>query len=124
MRWQILMTAAALAAAGCTETKYVDVPVMPVLPKTPVLDACAEHAATAQRSEFGDSFRGLRLDTKDLILTAPAVPVGTQPVGAVYDGRGVWYGQPWGTMGEWRRVRFHCLVNPKGQVVYSFVRSE
>jgi hypothetical protein len=123
----VVMGALALAASllgGCTETRYVAVPVPQVAPATPVLQACADHAARAQRDAFGDSFRALQFDSANLVLATPHNKVGSQPVGAIYDGDGQWYGRPAGTMAEWRAVRFHCMVSPVGNVVYSFVRAE
>lgn len=109
---------------GCTQTHYVATPVAPPPPGGPVLQACTQHAARAQRAAFGEEFRGLQLDTMHAVLAAPQQPVGSQPVAAAFDGTGTWFGRPQGTMGEWRKVRYHCLVSPAGQVVYSFVRAE
>lgn len=123
----VVMGALAAAAAllgGCTETGYVAVPVAQMAPATPVLQACADHAAAAQRDAFGDKFRALQFDSANLVLAAPGNKVGSQQVGAVYDGDGQWYGRPAGTMAEWRAIRFHCMVSPVGNVVYSFVRAE
>jgi hypothetical protein len=114
----------AAATAGCTHTQYVPVMVPTPLRATPQLQACVDHAAQAQRTTFGEAFRGLQFDTAQMVATAPQNPVGQQKVGLVFDGNGTWWGRPQGTQGEWRRVRFHCLFNPAGQVVYSFVRSE
>lgn len=126
MRAMVLMTgmAAAALAAGCTQVRYVNVPVVPTPTQTPYLQACADHAANAQRAAFGDVFTSLQLNNNNLVLTAPDRAVGSQQVGAVYDGDGVWYGRPVGTLGERRTLRFHCMISPAGQVVYSFVRSE
>lgn len=122
----LMLALAGLATllGGCTETRYVAVPVPQTAPATPVLQACADHAAVAQREAFGDSFRALQFDASNLVLAAPNEKVGSQEVGAVYDGDGQWFGKPYGTMGEWRAVRFHCLVSPKGNVLYSFLRAE
>ena len=119
-----LLAAAASLLGGCTQTRYVAVPVPPSAPATPVLQACADHAAVAQRDAFGDTFRALQFDSANLVLASPLNKVGSQPVGAVYDGDGQWYGRQYGTMGEWRKIRFHCMVSPVGNVVYSFVRAE
>jgi hypothetical protein len=124
-----LVVMAALAAAatllgGCTQTRYVAVPVPQSAPATPLLQACADHAAVAQRTAFGDRFRALQFDSADLVLASPDNKVGSQAVGAVYDGDGQWFGRQPGTMGEWRRIRFHCMVSPVGNVVYSFVRAQ
>jgi hypothetical protein len=124
MRKALMIMGVAWLASACTEVKYVAVPVNPQLPKTPVLQACADHAADAQRSTFGDKFNGLQFDTANLVLTKPTGAVGSQQVAAVYDGDGEWYGRPYGTMGEWRKIRFHCMISPVGEVVYSFVRQE
>jgi hypothetical protein len=115
---------ASLGLAGCTQTRYVNIPVAPPPPGGPVLQACADHAAGSQRTAFGDEFRGLQLNTQNAILAAPTQTVGNQAVAAVMDGEGLWFGRPHGTMGEWRKVRYHCLLNPAGQVVYSFIRAE
>lgn len=109
----------AMGLAACAPVRYVAVPVAPELPVTPVLQACADHAASAQKKAFGEEFRLLQLDTAGLVLTAPEARVGSQDVGAVYDGMGSWYGAQ-----EFRRVKFHCLISTRGQVVYSFVRGE
>lgn len=122
MRNGLMFMVLAALAGGCTQVKYVAVPVAPPLPKTPVLQACAEHAADAQRATFGAAFSGLQFDTANLILTKPHGAVGSQPVEAVYDGDGQWFGRPYGTMGAWRKIRFHCMISPVGEVVYSFVR--
>ena len=123
----LVMLAVALVATllgGCTErVRYVAVPTLPPAPVTPVLHQCAEHAARAQKQAFGDTFRGLQFDRAGLVLAMPTTRVGRQEVGAVYDGEGQWYGRPDGTRGEWRSVRFHCMVSPLGNVVYSFVRA-
>ncbi|RYG59159.1 MAG: hypothetical protein EON60_11255 [Alphaproteobacteria bacterium] len=119
-----LLAAAAALLGGCTQTRYVAVPVPQSAPATPVLQACADHAAAAQRQAFGERFRGLQFDSGQLVLASPANKVGSQEVGAVYDGNGQWYGRQPGTMGEWRAIRFHCMVSPVGNVVYSFVRAE
>ncbi|MBI1309115.1 MAG: hypothetical protein GC129_04590 [Proteobacteria bacterium] len=111
--------AVAAALSGCGETYFVAVPTPAALPVTPELQACADHAAGAQKAAFGSDFNALSLNTDNLVLTAPKLPVGSQPVGAVYDGEGQWYGQK-----EYRAVRFHCMLSPQGQVVYSFVRAE
>ena len=113
---------AVLGMAGCARTTYVMVPTPPSPPAGALLQACTDHAAKAQRGAFGHEFRGLQFNTAQAVLAAPLQPVGTQPVGAVYDGEGVWFGQPQGAMGVWRKVRYHCMLNPAGQVVYSFVR--
>lgn len=122
----LMLALAGLATllGGCSETRYVAVPVPQVAPRTPLLQACANHAAMAQRDAFGDDFRALQFDSANLVLTAPAGKVGSQAVGAVYDGDGQWFGRPHGSMGEWRAVRFHCMVSPKGNVLYSFLRAE
>lgn len=119
----VLATAATLLG-GCTETRYVAVPVPQTAPATPMLQACADHAAVAQRETYGDNFRGLQFDAANLVLAAPNQMVGRQKIGAIYDGDGQWFGRPAGTMGEWRAVRFHCMISPVGNVVYSFVRTE
>lgn len=113
----ILMAAGMLV--GCGDTHYVAIPAAPMLPATPGLQACADHAAGAQKQAFGERFNGIQFNTNDLVLTAPSLPIGTQPVGVVYDGQGQWYGTQ-----EYRRVKFHCMLSPSGQVVYSFVRAE
>jgi hypothetical protein len=120
----LLAGAAALLGACAQPTRYVAVPVPTSAPATPVLQACADHAASAQRQAFGERFRGLQFDSAQLVLASPAGKVGSQQVGAVYDGNGQWYGRQPGTMGEWRAIRFHCMVSPVGNVVYSFVRAE
>lgn len=120
----LILAAIATLLGGCVETRYVAVPVPQSAPATPVLQACADHAANAQRDAFGDKFRALQFDSADLVLASPSQKVGSQTIGAVYDGNGQWYGRPAGTMGEWRAVRFHCMVSPVGNVVYSFVRAE
>ena len=114
----------AAAVSGCVQTRYVAVPVDMPPPGGRVLQACTDHAATAQRKAFGNEFRGLQLDTLQAVLAAPETPVGNQPVAVAYDGEGTWFGQPHGTLGEWRKVRYHCLVSPAGQVVYSFIRAQ
>ena len=119
-----VLTAAAALLGGCTETRYVAVPVPQMAPATPVLQACADHAANAQRDAFGDKFRALQFDSANLVLAVPGEKVGSQQIGAIYDGDGQWYGRPAGTMAEWRAIRFHCMVSPVGNVVYSFVRAE
>lgn len=124
MHKSLMMLGVAMLAAACAQVKYVAVPVNPPLPKTPVLQACADHAANAQRQTFGNTFTGLQFDTANLVLAKPHGAVGSQQVGAVYDGDGQWFGRPYGTMGEWRRIRFHCMISPVGEVVYSFVRQE
>ena len=110
--------------SGCAQTRYVAVPVAPAPPGGPILDACTSHAAHAQRAAFGDEFRGLQLNTTHAVLAETTAPVGNQPVAAAFDGEGVWFGRPHGTQGEWRKVRYHCLFSPAGQVVYSFVRAQ
>lgn len=120
----LVLAAMATLLGGCTQTRYVAVPVAPSAPATPVLQACADHAAAAQRTAFGDSFKALQFDSANLVLASPQNKVGSQTIGAVYDGNGQWFGRPAGTMGEWRAVRFHCMVSPVGNVVYSFVRAE
>ena len=113
---------AVLGMAGCARTTYVMVPTPPAPPVGALLQACTDHAAKAQRNAFGTDFRGLQFNTAQAVIASPMQPVGTQDVAAVYDGEGVWFGQPQGAMGEWRKVRYHCMLNPAGQVVYSFVR--
>ena len=124
--WLAMLVAGALALllGACAQpVRYVAVPTVADAPATPVLQACAEHAARAQREAFGDVFRALQFNRAGLVLASPMNKVGSQDVGAVYDGEGTWYGRPAGTMGEWRSVRFHCMVSPMGNVVYSFVRA-
>lgn len=104
---------------GCTSTQYVSVPAVPAMDASPQLQACAVHASGAQKAAFGDDFNGLQLNTQGLIVTAPKLPVGKQQVSAIYDGEGQWFG-----VREYRKVRFHCMISPAGQVVYSFVRGE
>jgi len=118
------IAAGAVFFAGCTTTRYMNVATPPAPPAGKPLQACTTHAAKAQRAAFGNEFRGLQLDALQAVLVAPSLPVGAQPVAAAYDGEGTWFGQPQGTMGEWRKVRYHCLLNPAGQVVYSFVRAQ
>jgi len=120
----IMLGVLALLLGACAQpVKYIAVPTVTDAPATPVLQACAEHAARAQRQAFGESFRALQFNRAGLVLASPMNKVGSQDVGAVYDGDGVWYGRPAGSMGEWRSVRFHCMVSPMGNVVYSFVRA-
>jgi hypothetical protein len=109
---------------GCVQTRYVALPTPPAPPAGRMLQACADHAASAQRGTFGGDFRALQLDTRNAVLASPAETVGNQPVAAAYDGTGTWFGQPQGALGEWRKVRYHCLISPAGQVVYSFIRAE
>jgi len=111
------------ACAGTQTVHYVAIPTPAPAPDSPQLHACAAHAARGQRAAFGDSFTGLKLDSAGMVLTASDGPVGTQAIGAVYDGDGEWLGRPYGRVSEWRRIRFHCMVSPAGKVVYSFVRS-
>ena len=120
----ILLGVTGMVMTACTQTRYVAVPVAPPPPGGKLLQACADHAAASQRAAFGDEFRALQLNTQNAVLAAPEQPVGNQTVAAAYDGESLWFGRPQGTMGEWRKVRYHCLLNPAGQVVYSFVRAE
>lgn len=129
--WKSWLSMLALAGVvgmlgGCAgqQVKYVAVPSVPDAPATPVLAQCANHAARAQREAFGEAFRALQFNASGLVLTTPRQAVGNQQIGAIYDGNGLWYGRPAGTMGEQRAVRFHCMVSPMGNVVYSFIRSE
>lgn len=123
-KMMIFLSVAGLLTTACTQIRSVAVPVSAPPPGGKLLQACADHAAASQRAAFGDEFRALQLNTQNAVLAAPGQPVGNQKVAAAYDGEGLWFGRPQGTMGEWRKVRYHCLLNPAGQVVYSFVRAE
>ncbi len=112
------------ALGACSQTRYVAIPVAPPPPGGALLQACTDHAARSQRATLGDTFRSLQLNTYNAVLTAPRHNIGSQPVAAVYDGEGLWFGMPHGTLGEWRAVRYHCLLNPAGQVVYTFIRPQ
>ena len=132
-RWALVLLGA--TAAGCASqpvTSYETNPFngykgpvyVPSAPRTTTsmaalgLQACADHAASAQAS-VADDFRVLRFDTERLIALPVRETVGSQQIAGVYDGQGARYGSK-----EYRLVRFHCLQNPAGQVVYSFVRAE
>jgi hypothetical protein len=82
------------------------------------LQACADHAA-AQQASVADDFRVLRFDTERLLALPVREQVGSQPIARVLDGSGARYGAK-----EYQLVRFHCLQNIAGHVVYSFVRAE
>lgn len=105
------------ALAGCAETRYVEVPARPVVAESPALRACVAHASAAQAAVYGSDFSMLQVLPQGMVVTAPRLPVGKQQVSAVFDGEGQWFGPR-----EYRRVRFHCMISPAGQVVYSFVR--
>lgn len=81
----LMLALAGLATllGGCTETRYVAVPVPQTAPATPVLQACADHAAVAQRAAFGDSFRALQFDASNLVLSrqplTPTTPKSLKP---------------------------------------------
>lgn len=115
----------AVAGTACAPT-YEGVELAPQpAPAAPFLQACASHAAKAQRAIYGNSFRVLQLESTGLAVNTPRTGfVGAQPVAWAYDGTGTWVGMPHGTYGEWRRVHFHCLVSPTGKAVYSYVRPE
>lgn len=116
---EVVVLLGVLALYGCTETRYVEVPVKPELLAGPELKACEAHASKAQKDVFGSDFSMLQFSTRGMVLTAPTEAVGKQRISAVYDGEGEWFGPR-----EWRKVRFHCMISPAGQVVYSFVRGE
>lgn len=109
--------AATLLAGCCVAPKVVYIYDLKQPVATPALQACVDHAANAQVSVNRDSFKMLRFDTSNLLEAEIRQMVGSQPVSDVLDGEGAY----WGTK-EFRAVTFHCLLNPQGQVVYSFVR--
>jgi hypothetical protein len=82
------------------------------------LQACADHAAAAQKA-VADDFRVLRFDSERLVALPVQETVGSQAIAGVYDGYGARYSAK-----EYRLVNFHCLQNPAGQIVYSFVRAQ
>lgn len=131
LRFSALRTIAILGAiiiwagllAGCaSHMTDARVAAQPVVPVAPYLSACAAHAARGQRTALGDTFKMLQLSTDGILVVKPTGPVGYQPVAYAYDGTGDWWAQVVPGRTEWRKIHFHCLVNPQGHVVYSFVR--
>lgn len=143
-RWkQWLMALVGVAAAGCASPAQPVRPVMYVVdPLAAPMDAagtthawplnarrlpavaldlqrCADQAAVDQKTMFGSDFRMLRYDMAGLMSQPLNSYVGQQYVASVQDGEGHWYGKR-----EYRKVRFHCLQDQGGRVVYSFIRSE
>lgn len=121
MNWkQTGLMAIVLAVAGCAAQPRPVVYAVPApAPADGFLQACADHAAAGIRAGGNPQFRRLRLETAGLYKAPLHREVGRTYVDTVQDGYGAWYGQK-----EWRRVRFHCLSDGAGQVVYSFVRAE
>jgi hypothetical protein len=75
------------------------------------LQACADHAAAAQKS-VADDFRVMRFDSERLVALPVRETVGSQAIAGVYDGYGARYGAK-----EYRLVQFHCLQDTAGQIV-------
>lgn len=114
----MLSAAMATVLAGCCCGRQV-VYLYDVKPRvaTVALQACVDHAANAQVQVNRESFRMLRFDTNSLLEAEVRQMVGKQAVSDVLDGEGAYWGEK-----EYRAVSFHCLLNPEGRVVYSFVR--
>jgi hypothetical protein len=127
------MTGVSLAVsailAGCTAPQRVVVyPYLyPAPAETPspnaALQACADHAARAQKDARGSDFEMLRLNSAGLDQLPFESYVGQQYVSQVLDGTGVWWGRNFDGESEYREVRFHCLTAPRERVVYSYVRA-
>jgi hypothetical protein len=108
---------------GCASSVITQpLAVHPTQAPAPYLAACASSAAMGQRQALGESFKMLQLTTEDLLIIRPTGPVGRQRVAYAYDGTGDWWAKNGQNRPEWRKIRFHCLVSPQGQVVYSFVK--
>ena len=88
-------------------------------PADATLQACANHAAAGIHGQGNTDFKYLKLETADMFSAPFRRYVGNTYVETVQDGYGTWYGRT-----QWQRVRFHCLSDAEGQVLYSFVRGE
>lgn len=119
----LAVAGAAVVVSGCAQTsgccgeKVVYAQPRPE-PADAVLKACADHTANAARAS-GQDFKRMRLDTAGRYKAPLEQYVGDTYVATVQDGYGEWHGRK-----EWRAIRFHCLSDAAGQVVYSFVRAE
>lgn len=115
-----LMAMVGMVVTGCSTC--CDKPVMYATPQPAPADvelqACANHAAAAAK-ESGQDFKRLRLDTAGRSMLPFDSYVGNTYVATVQDGYGQWFGRK-----EWRAIRYHCLTDNNGQVLYSFVRAE
>lgn len=115
-----LVGMAGFSLAGCSTC--CDKPVMYATPQPAPADvelqACANHAAAAAKGS-GQDFKRLRLDTAGRSMLPFDSYVGNTYVATVQDGYGQWFGRK-----EWRAIRYHCLTDNNGQVLYSFVRAE
>ncbi len=106
-----------LAQAGTTHAWPVNARRLPAVALD--LQRCADQAAADQKAVFGSDFRMLRYDMAGLMTQPLNDYVGSQYIANVQDGEGHWYGKR-----EYRKVRFHCLQDQDGRVVYSFIRQE
>ena len=105
--------------SGCTRVQevYYYNPAPVNLPVRAV-EACEAHAGGVQQARYGQDFRFILANANGLGVYGVPDPVGTQQVAMALDGTAdLW------RSGEYRKVRWHCLVNPDGRVVYSFVRN-
>jgi len=118
-----LMALAGLTLAGCSapaRPQVYSLPAFPAPSDNPMLQACAEHAATNMRMSLPDRFKMLKLENNATTLEATQnFFVGSQPAARVLDGRGLAYFNR-----ETRLVRFHCVMDDKGAPLYSFLRPE
>ncbi|MCP5405538.1 MAG: hypothetical protein H6922_04890 [Pseudomonadaceae bacterium] len=118
--YKIAILAVALGLAGCAAQPRAVVYAVPKpVPADAALQACADHAAAGIRASGQSDFRRLRLETSGLYKAPFQRYVGNTYVDTIQDGHGEWFGA-----NSWRKVRFHCLSDGSGQVVYSFVRGE
>lgn len=121
---KVLMALMGVAMSGCASSaccggeKPVQYAVPQPAPADLDLQACANHAAAAAK-ESGQDFKRMRLDTAGRFKLPFEGYVGNTYVATVQDGYGQWYGRK-----EWRAIRYHCLSDNNGRVLYSFVRAE
>lgn len=115
-----LVVLVVLGLVGCAvrpEVTYYMSPAPWALPVAQI-KACEAHAGLVQQERLGANHRFLLIDPKGVGAFAVPLPVGRQAMEMALDGTAdVW------RKGEYRRVRWHCLVAADGTVAYSFIRN-
>lgn len=109
---------AALSAVACTPVKtvYIYQPRPTFIPVHAAV-SCQQHASMAQVSRYGANFQVLQVNPVGLLAVPVVKTVGTQPVAMALDGTAdLW------RRGEYTKVHWHCLVNARGDALYSYVR--
>lgn len=116
----ILATLSLTACAALRPTPQLVYIYQPAPTHLPVAaaTACQQHASMAQLMRHGSNFQVLQVNPIGLLASPVIHPIGSQPAAMALDGTAdIW------RKGEYRRVRWHCLVNTQNQALYTYVRA-